>query len=139
MTPQTPTPPAAGPKPTKPRRSLWLVFGVGVAGVAAGVWLVMTLLPRWMGNGTGGTVPGAPAGDARKIHATLFYVTEDGAELAPVNREVAFAGTPGEQARRIVEAELQPAPSGLYSPIPAGTKVRAVYLTPKGEAFVDLS
>ena len=50
-----------------------------------------------------------------------------------------MAGRPGEQARRIVEAQLQPAPSGMYSPIPAGTTVRAVYLTAKGEAFVDLS
>jgi hypothetical protein len=27
----------------------------------------------------------------------------------------------------------------MYSPIPVGTTVRAVYLTTKGEAFVDLS
>jgi hypothetical protein len=122
------------------RRTLWLVFGIGVTGVIVGVWLVMTLLPRWLGGGAPASTATAGAGaDSRKIHATLFYVASDGGELMPVSREVPLGGTPGEQARRIVEAQLQPAPSGLYSPIPAGTAVRAVYLTAKGEAFIDLS
>ena len=124
--------------PAPARRPLWLVVGVGVAGVVFGIWLVMTLLPR---HATAPTVPaaGTAAADTRKIHATLFYVAENGAELTAVSQEVPLGATPAEQARRIVEAELRPAPSGLYSPIPAGTQVRAVYMTTKGEAFVDLS
>ncbi len=47
-----------------------------------------------------------PAGDARKIQATLFYVADDGAELVPVSREVPYGATPVEQARRIVEAQV---------------------------------
>jgi hypothetical protein len=131
-------PPQAGP--ARSRRTLWLVFGIGVTGVIVGVWLVMTLLPRWLGGGPAGSAGTSGAGtDGRKIHATLFYVAGDGGELVPVSREVPLGATPGEQARRIVEAELLPAPSGMYSPIPAGTTVRAVFLTAKGEAFVDLS
>jgi hypothetical protein len=124
----------------KSRRTLWVIFGIGVSGVIVGVWLVMTLLPRWLSGGPPGNAGTSGAGaDSRKIHATLFYVAGDGGELVPVSREVPLGGTPGEQARRIVEAELQLAPTGTFSPIPAGTTVRAVYLTAKGEAFVDLS
>jgi spore germination protein GerM len=119
---------------------MWLVFAVGIAGVVFGIWLAMATLPRWLhapARAAGAAVPAA--GDTRKIHATLFYVAENGAELVALSREVPLGATPAEQARRIVEAELQPAPAGLYSPIPAGTQVHHVYVTSKGEAFVDLS
>ncbi len=121
-------------------RPMWLVFGVGIAGIAFGLWLVMAMLPRGIGP-TPAAAPaaGAAAGETRKIHATIFYVAENGAELVPVSQEVPLGGTPAEQARRILEAELRPAPSGLYSAIPAGTQVHHVYVTSKGEAFVDLS
>lgn len=138
-----PRPPAA-PRPPAPwlrlRQPLWLVSTIGVAGIVIGIWLVMTLLPRWLGSeaGPGGTSTGSGV-DGRKIHSTLFYVADTGTELVPVSREVPLGATPGEQARRIVEAQLQPAPSGLFTAIPAGTAVRGVYLTSKGEAFVDLS
>jgi hypothetical protein len=114
--------PPPAPGNPRSRRTLWLAFGIGVSGVIVGVWLVMTLLPRWLGGGPVVTGGSAAAGtDGRKIHATLFYVDSDGGELVPVSREVPLGGTPGEQARRIVEAQLQAAPSGMYSPIPAGT------------------
>jgi hypothetical protein len=126
-----------------PRRQIWVVLGVGLAGVLLGVWLVMAMLPRWLqstpGGGPGGAGSSTASGDTRKIHATLFYVADDGSELVPVNREVPLGATPAEQARRIIEAQVQPAPKGLASAVPAGTNVRAVYLTGKGEAFVDLS
>ncbi len=43
------------------------------------------------------------------------------------------------QARRILEAQFAPAAPPLVSAIPAGTTVRAVFLTPEGTAFVDVS
>ena len=81
----------------------------------------------------------AATGETRKIHATLFYVADTGNELIPVNAEVPFGDSPAEQARRIVEAQVQPPVEGTLSAIPAGTKVRAVYLTPHGEAYLELS
>jgi len=136
------TPPTGTPAPKLPsRRPLWLVFGIGLAGVALGVWLMATFLPRWLRSGSilSPSSSNGTAGDTRKIHATLFFVADDGMELVAVNKEVPLGATPAEQARRIVEAQLLPAPAGLVSPIPAATTVRAVYLTTKGEAFVDLS
>ena len=34
---------------------------------------------------------------------------------------------------------MQAPPDGMASAIPAGTTVRALYITPKGEAYIDLS
>jgi len=124
------------------RRSLWLVLGVALTGVVLGVWLVAAILPRWLRSGTGTTAPSGSSSNAaetRKIHATLFYVSDDGGELVPASREVPFGATPAEQAQRVAEAQVQPAPPGFTSAVPPGTTVRGVYLTPHGEAFVDLS
>jgi hypothetical protein len=43
------------------------------------------------------------------------------------------------QAREIVGAQLAPVAEPLVSAIPAGTTLKALFLTPAGEAFVDLS
>src|SRR5207244_3022540 len=112
MSAETPHATAAPP----PRRPIWVIYGIGVVGVIVGIVLVMTVLPRWLRPGAVGAGPSTGTGaDGRKIHATLFYVADDGAELVPVSREVPLGSTPGEQARRIVEAQLQAAPSGMYS------------------------
>jgi spore germination protein GerM len=76
--------------------------------------------------------------ETRRIQAALFYVAEDGMTLTPVSREVVYGATPAEQARRILEAQVAPPPDGRVSAIPAGTTVRAAYLTATGEAYVDL-
>ena len=136
---------AAGP-PRQPavwwsRRTMWVAIAGGLA-LTLGVWLVLAKLPRLLTTPEGGAPVQsgpAPTGETRKIHATLFYVADTGNELIPVNAEVPFGDSPAEQARRIVEAQVQPPPEGTLSAIPAGTKVRAVYLTPRGDAYLDLS
>ncbi len=69
----------------------------------------------------------------------MYYVSEDGLSLAGVKREVPFGESVVEQARRIIEAQLGPAPPPLASAIPDGTTLRALFLTERGDAFVDLS
>jgi hypothetical protein len=121
------------------------VLSAGVGVILIGIVLLVAELPHLLEQ------PAAPVplaesnepapieGEARKITATLFYVSATGTELVPVSRDVPYGATVAAQARRIAEAQLQPAPSGHFSAIPAGTTVRAVYLTARGEAYVDLS
>ena len=73
------------------------------------------------------------------ITATLFYVAADGQSLVQVRREVPLAEGVIAQGREIIESELEPAPSPYLSAIPSGTMLRAFYVTPRGDAFVDLS
>ena len=123
------------------RRSLavWLVV-MAVVLIAAGIGAV--LLSRYLAAGNqapAATQSATPAADTRKIKARLFYVAEDGVRLIPGEREVPFGESTVEQARHIVEAQLEPAAPPLVSPIPAGTRLRALYLTEANHAFVDLS
>jgi spore germination protein GerM len=43
------------------------------------------------------------------------------------------------QARRIIEAQIAPAPEPHASVIPEGTRLRTVFFTKSGEMYVDLS
>jgi spore germination protein GerM len=83
--------------------------------------------------------PAVPPAPGRKIKARLFYVAEDGTQLTSVERDVAYGEGAEEQAREIVAAQIAPAAEPLVSAIPRGTTLRAVFITPSGDAFVDLS
>jgi hypothetical protein len=118
-------------------------FGLyaGLAAVlVAGLVGLLVFGPRWLA-----TVPDAappistPAAEARKISARLFYVDEQGTGLQGVEQEVLFGDGTAEQARRIVEAQIAPAPEGRVSAIPTGTKLRTLFFTKAGEIYVDLS
>jgi hypothetical protein len=132
-----PTPPAR-PTPTR------FVIGVIITGLVAGLAIVYFVLPHWLTTPPVGTPATTPAGaqtaaDTRRLVATLYFVADDGASLIGVTSEVPFGGSPAEQARNIVTAQLAAAPSGSVSAIPASVTLRGVYLTPRGDAYVDLS
>jgi spore germination protein GerM len=125
------------------RRFALPIAFVVVAGLAG--WVLFVGLPRWYSARKAATVAAAgaaapaPTGSAvRQITATLFYVSEDGMHLTPMQREVPFAAATADQARAIIEAQLASAPP-LVSAIPPDTKLRDVFITERGDAFVDLS
>lgn len=123
------------------RRTILSIAGFIVAAVAVW-WLLFVGAPRWFRE-----TPSAPSGQAapagdeaqRKITATLFFISEDGMSLLPVQQEVNFAEPVVEQARQIIEAQIgAPAPP-LASAIPAETKLRTIFLSERGDLFVDFS
>lgn len=118
----------------------WMLFVVLIGGL--GVLLVL-VAPQWYAAERAApadeTAGAADATAAKKIKATLFYVSEDGRHLVPVEREIPYGEGLVEQAKRIVEAEITLAPSPLVSALPAGTRLRALYVTDRGQAYVDLS
>lgn len=129
------------------RRTILALAGF-TAAVALVWWALFVALPSSRGSGdpqgtdaTGPTGPPATAatGAQRKITATLYYVAEDGMSLVPAQREVAFGEPVVEQARFILEAQLAAVQAPVASAVPAGTTLKAIYVTERGEAFVDLS
>jgi spore germination protein GerM len=128
----------------------FLAWGlVLVTGAALGS-LVFIGLPRWFpppkrpAAAATGTI--APSPDiklqltpGRKIKAHLYYVAEDGMGLTTTEREVPFGDGALDQARQIIAAQIAPVVEPAVSAIPAGTTLRALFLSEKGEAFVDLS
>jgi spore germination protein GerM len=125
-----------------PRRNIAVAAIVVFAGVSA--WILFIGLPRWYAarQAPGATASSAttavPAAAVRKITATLYYVSDDGMALVPAQREVPFGATVVEQARAIIEAQIAGAPP-LVSAVPAETRLREVFITERGDAFVDLS
>lgn len=114
-----------------------------VAGLSAAfgalVLAALFLVPRWFAPAPAVVAPAPPPVAARKIKVTLYLVAADGLRLVPVGREVPFEDEPVEQAKRILEAQLEPPPPDVRSAIPSGTTLRALYLLKDGQAYVDLS
>lgn len=125
------------------RRAAWITAAAIVVLAAALVWLLFWALPRWYGAPQQTAVTaeaGSTAeGEGRTIKATLFYVAEGGISLVGVEREVPYADSPVDQARALLEAQLQPVEEPLMQAIPEGTEVRTVFITDRGEAYVDFS
>jgi hypothetical protein len=127
-----------------PRQTLAAAL-VGVAAIVLGS-LMFVGLPRWYGPKAAHTgaaaaapAPVPPAGPGPKIKAHLFYVAEDGMRLTSVERDVAYGEGSLEQAREILSAQMAPAAEPFVSAVPQGTTLRALFLTERGEAVVDLS
>jgi hypothetical protein len=129
----------------------WIAIGVLFVAAAAAVWALLTFFPADRSDpapdaaaaATPDAPPASPApvaapAEGRKIKARLFYVGPQGTRLVGIDRDVPFADNTEGQARAIVAAQVAPA-SDQVSAIPAGTGVRAVYVTPAGEAYVDLT
>ncbi len=109
--------------------------------IVALVWMVAAIAPRIPvrsvpAPASSATAP--PSGPERKIKATLYYISDDGLSLPGVQREIPFADSIAEQARRIVEAQLNDAPPPYASPVPGGTTLRALFIGQRGDAFDDL-
>jgi spore germination protein GerM len=120
-----------------------LFAGALVLVTASLTWLLFVGLPRWSQRRQ--AAPAAPSAApahpeaVRKIKARLFYVAEDGRQLTSVEQDIAYGESTVEQARAIVAAQIAPVAEPVVSAIPPGTALRALFITPKGEAYVDFS
>ena len=108
--------------------------------LVAGLIVLLVMGPRWLTTvPEDGETAAVSTADVRKIRARLFYIDEQGTGLQGVEQEVVFGESTAQQARRIIEAQIAPAPAPHVSAIPAGTKLRTVFFTKAGEVYVDLS
>ena len=118
------------------RAKVYLVALVVLLALLAGGLVRFLMVPRSTEPPV--STAAAPA-DTAHITATLYYGSSDGRALVPVRRDVPLAGGVVEQGRQIVTVQLQDAPPPYLQVIPAGTTLRAFYVTDRGDAFVDLS
>jgi hypothetical protein len=129
----------------KPARKWGFTLLVGTVGVLAtiAVWGLWAGLSRSYGasrsRASAAAAPVGPAAPGRKIKARLFYVADDGLRLTAVEQDVPFAEGTAEQARQIIESQIAPVTEPLVSAVPPGTALRAVYVTDRGQAYVDFS
>ena len=124
------------------RRAATIVALTLVTGILA--WLLFIGLPRRYAapaatRAVAATPSPSPSPPGRKIKARLYYVADDGTRLTAVERDVSYGDGTIEQARQIIEAQIAPASEPLISAVPPGTRLRSVFVTARGEAYVDLS
>jgi hypothetical protein len=129
------------------RRQVILAVSVGAIAVALG-WALMAGLSRVLrtqepppqpDTSVQQAAPPAQTPAVPRIKATLFFASEDGRGLVPVEQEIPLAeGTVG-QARALVQAQLSSSPPAPYlSAIPPGTTLRSLFVSERNEVFVDL-
>ena len=116
---------------------LGILVGAGALGWILFAWVPALVAPRQATRGAT-TAPDLPAG-ARTIRATLYYGNEGGDGLVGVEREVLQADDTAEQARNILERQLEAAPAPLLQVVPDATRVRTVFVISGGTAYVDLT
>ena len=125
------------------RRSIIVIATTFVA-IAVSAFIVVLALrrqpaPPATASAANTNAPAAQVSQGRKIKAQLFYVSDDGMRLVGVEQDVPYAEQPVDQAKEILNAQVAPVAAPLVSAVPAGTLLRALFLTENGQAYVDLS
>lgn len=80
--------------------------------------------------------PGPPA-ETKLI--TLFFASEEDSLLHPETREVPASGSAAEEAKRVIEELIKGSERGYLSPFPPETRLRQLFITREGVAYVDFS
>ena len=70
---------------------------------------------------------------------TLFYLSDRDSLLHPEEREIVAGSSVVHQARQTIEELLKGSLNGSISPFPPETKLRELFLTREGIAYVDFS
>jgi germination protein M len=78
----------------------------------------------------------APAREAKTVR--LFFLSENDNLLHPEPREI-FAGSTVEEAEQVVRELIRGSDKGFISPLPSETKLRQLFVTKEGTAYVDFS
>jgi hypothetical protein len=116
------------------------IYLIAIVIAAAGVtWSLMRLFSPAPNTAPAATVTAPPPAETAHIIATLYYGSSDGRALVPVRRDVPAATSVVDQGRQILTVQFQDAPQPYVQVVPKGTKLRAFYVTERGDAFVDLS
>lgn len=80
-----------------------------------------------------------PSASLPTIPATLFYVAEQGTRLVGREHAVPKDVPTTSQARLLIEQQLLPPEPPLTSAVPEGTTLLGIYISDRGDAFVDFS
>jgi hypothetical protein len=80
-----------------------------------------------------------PAEGAEQTGVTLFFAADEGMSLQPETREVMESGSVENRIAQVVGELIKGPKTSLVPVIPAGAKLRGVYLANDGVAYVDFT
>lgn len=73
------------------------------------------------------------------IRVTLFYLSGSGRMFSLEERDIPFSNSLQEQAKQVLRQLLAGSQRGRGSAIPSGVRLRGLFITQQGLAYVDLS
>ena len=123
--------------------SQWTLFGLSLIAVLV---LVAVLFKGEGGekikaaveiSPTENTPESASAREAKTVK--LFFLSEDDSLLHPEEREIYSGPSVVEEAEQAVEQLIRGSDKGYISPLPPETKLRQLFVTKDGIAYVDFS
>jgi len=86
-----------------------------------------------------GKKPGPQAEIVEMKKVRLFFLSGADGLFHPEEREILSSPIPEREAAQVVEELIKGSRQGLISPLPAEARVRQVYLTKEGTAYVDFT
>lgn len=120
-------------------------------GVLGLLFLVLIVLIFFLFRGGGGekAKPAAETPSAETQHqpqneekgkqVTLFFLSEEDSLLHPEEREIAEGSSVAEEAKEVIDELIKGPRSELISSLPSETKLRQLFITKDGMAYVDFS
>jgi spore germination protein GerM len=81
----------------------------------------------------------SPSGPVQTRKIVLFFLSESDTLLHPEEREITAGSSVIRQAKQTVEELIKGSKRGYISPFPPETKLRELFLTRDGVAYVDFS
>jgi spore germination protein GerM len=79
------------------------------------------------------------AGPAERKKVTLFFLSDEDGLLHPEEREIIAGTSVIAEAQRVIEELIRGSQEGLISSLPPEAKLRQVFVTREGVAYVDFS
>ncbi|MDD8014110.1 MAG: GerMN domain-containing protein [Acidobacteriota bacterium] len=70
---------------------------------------------------------------------TLFFLSDEDGMLHPEEREIEVAASPVLEAQQVIRELIKGPAGGLIATIPRDTRLRQVFITKQGVAYVDFS
>jgi len=83
--------------------------------------------------------PSEPAPSRPTKTIDLFFPSEEDSFLHPESRDILAGSSVGEEAEQAVQELIRGSGKGYISPLPPETKLRQLFITKEGIAYVDLS
>jgi spore germination protein GerM len=121
----------------------WSLFGLSV--------IVVLVLAVVLFRGEGGekikavaeVVPAEtepePVSPGKARTVTLFFLSEDDSLLHPEEREILADSSIVGEAKQVVEELIRGSERGLVNPLPPETRLRQLFVTKEGVAYLDFS
>jgi spore germination protein GerM len=78
-----------------------------------------------------------PPGTAKRV--TLFFLSEEDSLLHAEEREIIAGSSPTAEAEQVVEELIRGSEKGFVNPLPPETRLRQIFITEEGVAYVDFS